>query len=161
MTEDSKRFSHLDQAGKARMVDVGEKSVTRRTATASAVCAMNIATAEAIRCNLIRKGDVLQVARLAAIGAAKRTDELIPLCHTVPLDSIDVQFEWLEPTRLQVIATSAATGRTGVEMEALVAASIAALTVYDMCKSSDRELRVELIQLESKSGGIHGDFRRD
>lgn len=156
----SGRLSHINSKGEARMVDVGAKPVTRRTATAVAVCVMNLHTAQAIRGNSLSKGDVLQVARLAGIGAAKRTDELIPLCHTVPLDDVQVQFEWLEPTRLQVLTTSSATGRTGVEMEALVAASLAALTIYDMCKSSDRGLRIESIQLHSKSGGVHGDFQR-
>jgi cyclic pyranopterin phosphate synthase len=121
---------------------------------------MNAATAEAVRDNQLRKGDVLQVARLAAIAAAKRTDELIPLCHTVPLDEVQVDFQWLEPTRLQVRATAHATGQTGVEMEALVAASLAALTIYDMCKASDRSLTIECIQLESKSGGVRGDYHR-
>lgn len=154
------RLSHIDPHGDARMVDVGTKPVTRRTATAAAVCVMTLPTAEAIRGNSLAKGDVLQVARLAGIGAAKRTDELIPLCHSVPLDDVQVQFEWLEPTRLQVVTTARATGRTGVEMEALVAASLAALTIYDMCKSSDRALCIESIQLHSKTGGVRGDFQR-
>ncbi len=158
--DDSERLSHIDSAGQARMIDVGEKSITRRSASASAVCSMNAATAEAIRSNAMRKGDVLQVARLAGIGAAKRTDELIPLCHSVPLDSVDIAFDWIESSRLRILTTASATGRTGVEMEALVAASLAALTVYDMCKSSDREMQIEVVQLQSKSGGVHGTFHR-
>ncbi len=131
------KLTHVDETGRAHMVDVGEKAVTHRTATASAVCSMSETTAQAIRDNALHKGDVLQVARIAGIGAAKRTDELIPLCHTVPLDQVEIQFDWLEPTKLGITATAKTTGRTGVEMEALVAASLAALTIYDMCKSSD------------------------
>jgi len=153
-------LTHVDAQGHARMVSVAEKPVTRRTASATAVCAMNATTAEAVRENQLRKGDVLQVARLAAIAAAKRTDELIPLCHTVPLDEVQVEFQWLEPTRLQVRVTARATGQTGVEMEALVAAGLAALTIYDMCKASDRSMTIECIQLQSKSGGVRGDYHR-
>lgn len=142
------------------MIDVGDKSITRRRATAQAVCVMNLETAQAVRSNTLRKGDVLQVARLAAIAAAKRTDELIPLCHTLPLESVGVQFQWLDDTRLQIQVTTAATARTGVEMEAMVAASLAALTIYDMCKSSDRQLTIEGVQLLNKSGGARGDFQR-
>ncbi len=156
----SGKLSHVDPHGKARMVDVGEKSVSRRTARATAICVMNEPTADAIRSNSLSKGDVLQVSRLAGIGAAKRTDELIPLCHTVPLDDVQVEFQWLESTRLQILTTACATGRTGVEMEALVAASAAALTVYDMCKSSDRAMSIECIQLQSKTGGVRGDYHR-
>ncbi len=159
--EDSGRLSHSDSHGNAHMVDVGDKEITRRQATAQAVCVMNAETAAAVRNNSLRKGDVLQVARLAAIAAAKKTDELIPLCHTLPLESVDVQFQWLDDQRLQVRVTAAATARTGVEMEAMVGASLAALTVYDMCKSSDRRLAIEQVQLLSKSGGVRGDFQRE
>jgi cyclic pyranopterin phosphate synthase len=158
--DDSGRLSHVDSQGNAHMVDVGAKAVTRRRATAQAICVMNLETAQAVRSNSLRKGDVLQVARLAAIAAAKRTDELIPLCHSLPLESIDVQFQWLDETRLEVQVTAAATARTGVEMEAMVGASLAALTIYDMCKSSDRQLSIEQVQLLSKTGGVRGDFRR-
>jgi cyclic pyranopterin monophosphate synthase len=154
------RLTHVDEQGAARMVDVGAKSVTFRSATARAVCNMNIETAESVRANSIRKGDVLQVARLAGIGAAKRTDELIPLCHSVLLDSVSVEFEWLTDTALQVLATANCSGRTGVEMEAMVAVSMASLTVYDMCKASDREIRIERVELLRKSGGVRGDFER-
>ena len=153
-------LSHVDRAGAARMIDVGDKAVTERNAVARAVCRMKLPTAEAIRDNSSKKGDVLQVARLAAIGAAKRTDELIPLCHTLPLDSVQVDFAWIEPTRLQIDVATRSTGKTGVEMEAMVGASIAAMTVYDMCKSSDREMTVEQIELIRKSGGVHGLFER-
>ncbi len=158
---DTRQLTHVDPQGQARMVDVGQKEVTRRTATATAQCVMSLGTAEAVRQNTLRKGDVLQVARIAAIAAAKRTDELIPLCHTLPLDALEVDFAWLDPTRLQVLTTASTHGKTGVEMEALVAASLAALTIYDMCKSSDREMRIECIELRSKTGGVRGDFSRD
>ncbi len=153
-------LSHVDSQGAARMVDIGDKPVSRRAATARAVCAMNLATAEAVRNNSATKGDVLGVARLAGIGAAKRTDELIPLCHGLPLESVAVDFSWLDTTHLEVTATVHCTGKTGVEMEALVAANVAALTVYDMCKSSDRAMRIEWVELVRKSGGVRGDFER-
>lgn len=153
-------LTHVDDTGTARMVDVGGKPVTRRTATASAVCCMQSATSNAIRQTVLSKGDVLGVARLAAIQAAKRTDELIPLCHSLPLDSVDVDFEWLDETRLKVLVTACVTGRTGVEMEAMVGASVACLTIYDMCKSIDRAMSIEAIVLEAKSGGASGEFRR-
>ncbi len=159
-TDEAGRLSHIDPQGRAHMVDVGDKAITRRQATAQAVCVMSADTAQAVRTNTLRKGDVLQVARVAAIAAAKRTDELIPLCHTLPLESVDVQFHWLDERRLQVQVTTAATARTGVEMEAMVAVSLAALTIYDMCKSSDRELTIEQVQLLNKSGGVRGDFQR-
>jgi cyclic pyranopterin monophosphate synthase len=153
-------LTHVDQAGTARMVDVGGKPVTRRTATASAVCCMQSATSEAIRQNVMSKGDVLGVARLAAVLAAKRTDELIPLCHSLPLDSVDVDFQWLDETRLKILVTASVTGRTGVEMEAMVGASVAGLTIYDMCKSIDRTMTIQAVVLEAKSGGTSGEFRR-
>lgn len=158
--DESDRLSHIDPQGSAHMVDVGDKSITRRQATARAVCVMNAETAQAVRNNTLRKGDVLSVARLAAIAAAKRTDELIPLCHTLPLESVEVHFQWLGDQRLEVQVTTAATARTGVEMEAMVAASLAALTIYDMCKSSDRQLTIEQVQLLNKTGGARGDFQR-
>jgi cyclic pyranopterin phosphate synthase len=164
-TQDSPKLAdsgltHVDKQGKAHMVDVGSKPVTQRVAVAAAICSMNVATADAIRDNSIRKGDVLQVARIAAIGAAKRTDELIPLCHNIALDSVAVDFDWVDDTQLEITAKVKSTGRTGVEMEALTAASVAALTVYDMCKAMDREMRIEAIQLQAKSGGERGDFQR-
>lgn len=142
------------------MINVGSKQISVRQASASASCLMKASTAEAIRGDQIGKGNVLQVARLAAIGAAKRTDELIPLCHSLGLDSVQVEFRWLGQQELQIIVKTQATARTGVEMEALVACSIAALTVYDMCKSIDREMQVTNVQLLDKSGGTRGDFRR-
>lgn len=155
------RFTHLDENGAARMVNVGGKPVTVRRASASAVCELNTATAEAVRAGQIGKGDVLQVARLAAISASKRTDELIPLCHSLGLDSVEVEFHWIDTQKLQIVVQVQATGRTGVEMEAMLAASVGALTVYDMCKSSDRAIRITDLQLQSKSGGVRGNYQRE
>lgn len=153
-------FTHLDEKGSASMVDVGDKPISRRTALAAARCRMQLATAQAVREVSGPKGDVLQVARIAAISAAKRTDELIPLCHSVPLDRVDVQFAWPSEDLLEIRVQATATGRTGVEMEALLAASIAALTVYDMCKAMDRAMRVESVELLSKTGGVRGDYSK-
>ncbi len=153
-------LTHVDDGGTARMVDVGGKPVTRRTATATVVCRMLPETAEQISLNSLKKGDVLAVARLAAILAAKRTDELIPLCHSLPLDSVSVDFKWLSKVRLEIAVTVSVTARTGVEMEAMVGASIAGLTVYDMCKAIDRTLILEEVALAAKTGGMNGDFRR-
>ncbi|MBX3423987.1 MAG: cyclic pyranopterin monophosphate synthase MoaC [Pirellulaceae bacterium] len=156
----AEQLTHLDSSGQARMVNVADKPVSLRTATASALCSMNAATAQAIRDNQVAKGDVLSVAKLAAISACKRTSELIPLCHNVGLDGVNVEFQWLSPCQLQITVQSQATARTGVEMEAMVGASVAALTVYDMCKSSDRSLSISQVLLLSKSGGLRGDYRR-
>ena len=142
------------------MVDVGGKPISRRTATATVVCRMLAQTAEKIQQNTLKKGDVLSVARLAAIQAAKRTDELIPLCHSLPLDGVEVDFQWLSCERLKILVTVSVTARTGVEMEAMVGASIAGLTVYDMCKAVDRSMSLEEVKLESKTGGTRGDYRR-
>ncbi len=153
-------LTHIDKSGAARMVDVGEKPVTRRTATATVVCKMQVETAQQIRLNNLKKGDVLSVARLAAIQAAKRTDELIPLCHSLPIDGVQVDFEWLSNERLKIAVSVSVTARTGVEMEAMVGASIAGLTVYDMCKAIDRTMSLEEVSLAAKTGGTSGDFRR-
>ena len=154
-------FSHLDEDGAAQMVHVGQKPISLRTAVASAVCKMNLQTADAVRAQATAKGDVLQVARLAAISAAKRTDELIPLCHSLPLDSVEVEFRWVDPQRLEISVRVRATGRTGVEMEAMTAASVGALTVYDMCKASDRAMEIGEIRLLRKTGGVRGDYERN
>lgn len=153
-------FSHLDVDGNARMVDVGEKSVTRRVAQAEARVRLSGPVADRLRSGGMPKGDVLQVARIAAIGAAKRTDELIPLCHNLPLDHVKVHFSWPVANCLLIEVEAAATARTGVEMEALVGASVAGLTVYDMCKALDKSIVIESIQLVSKTGGVSGDYRR-
>ena len=140
------KLSHVDRDGRARMVDVGPKSVQRRTARAVGVIRMNDATLAAIRENTIKKGDVLTVAQIAGIGAAKRTAELIPLCHPLTLDAIDVQ---LQPVEGAIRATSEvrSVGRTGVEMEALSAVSVALLTVYDMCKALQKDMIIDQVRL--------------
>lgn len=153
-------WSHLDESGQARMVNVAEKSVTHRVAETSGLVRMQPATLEAIRGDTNRKGNVLAAARIAGIQAAKRTDMLIPLCHSIGLDGVEIHFREESPTTLRIHATVRATARTGVEMEALVAVSAAALTIYDMCKALDREMTIEEIRLEFKSGGRSGEFRR-
>lgn len=154
-------WTHLDEHGQARMVDVTEKASSHRVASASAQILMKSATLTAIENCDSKKGDVLAVARVAGIQAAKRTDMLIPLCHSLGLDCVEVRFTLLPPDRLRIDSTVRTTGRTGVEMEALVAVSTSALTVYDMCKAIDRDMTIEQIRLESKSGGRSGDFLRE
>jgi len=153
-------FSHFDAQGASRMVDVGHKEVTVRRARASGRVRMRAETARAIRDRQVAKGDVLEVARLAGIMAAKRTGEWIPLCHVVPLDAVRIDFSWADEAAVAIEAEVRATARTGVEMEALVAVSAAAMTIYDMCKSADRAMAVEAIRLEEKSGGRSGHFIR-
>lgn len=153
-------LSHFDAAGASRMVDVSAKPDTVRTATASAVVTMNADTLTLILDKKLAKGDVLEVARLAGIMAAKKTADLIPLCHPLPITSVTVDFTPAPPKRLEIRATVTVTGKTGVEMEALTAVSVAALTVYDMAKAVDRGMTVERVRLEAKSGGKSGDFRR-
>ena len=153
-------LTHIDAAGKARMVDVSGKEVTKRTATAQATVTMRPETLEKIRQNALAKGDALGVARVAGVLAAKRTDELIPLCHSLPLSDVSVDFEFGDG-RI-VIKTSATTlAQTGVEMEALTAATVAALTVYDMAKAVDKRMTIEDVHLVSKTGGKSGDFQWD
>lgn len=157
MTEPSK-LSHFDEAGQARMVDVSGKQATQRTATASAFVELSAAVLAALPAN--PKGDPLEVARIAGIQAAKRTAELIPMCHPLPLTHVDVKAEIVEGG-VRILATAATTGPTGVEMEALTAAAVAALTVYDMTKALDKGIVIREIRLEAKSGGKSGDFKRD
>lgn len=154
-------LSHFDESGQAVMVDVAAKPVTARSATARARVVMQRATLDLILAGGAKKGDVLGVARLAGIMAAKRTADLIPLCHPLPLDAVAVDLVPAPPETVEITATVRTTGRTGVEMEALTAASIAALTVYDMCKAVDRGMRVEGLRLVAKSGGKSGDFRQE
>ena len=142
------------------MVDVGAKSITQRIATARARVTMLPATAALIRSGGAKKGDVLGVARIAGIMASKRTAELIPLCHPLPLSAVSLELE-VTGTAVEIAATVSTTGQTGVEMEALTAASVAALTVYDMCKSVDRGMRIEAVRLTHKSGGKSGEFTQD
>jgi cyclic pyranopterin monophosphate synthase len=152
-----KKLSHYDRAGRARMVDVSGKKATRREAEASAFVAMNPAVLAALPEN--PKGDPMEVARIAGIMAAKRTAELIPMCHPLPLALVDVDLRLCE-NGVAITSRVATTAETGVEMEALVAASVSALTVYDMCKAADKGIEIREIVLERKSGGKSGDYRR-
>lgn len=155
-------FTHLDAEGRARMVDISHKQETERVAIAGARVVMRPETLERIRAGEVAKGDVLAVARLAGIMAAKRTAELIPLCHPLALTSVDVDFACvLEHSAVEITATCKLRGRTGVEMEALTAASVAALTVYDMCKAVDRGMVVTDLRLLRKSGGKSGNWERE
>ena len=152
-------LTHLDEQGNAKMVDVGDKDVTSREAVARGHVSIQPETLRLIKLGLMKKGDVLTIAQLAGIMGAKKTSELIPLCHPLPLDRVDVDLELdeVEP-RINITATAKTTARTGVEMEALTAVSVAALTLYDMCKSVDRGMRIEGVRLVKKSGGRSGDI---
>jgi cyclic pyranopterin monophosphate synthase len=152
-------LSHLDEQGRVRMVDVGDKPVTTRIAVASGFVRMDASTVEAVRERRTPKGDPLEVARVAGIMAAKRTAELIPLCHPLPLNHVDVQLD-LRADGIAIVATASTDGKTGVEMESLTAASVAALTIYDMCKAIDKAMVITEIRLESKSGGRSGNYER-
>ena len=152
------KLTHLAEDGSARMVDVGWKPVTDRMAQACGDVVMLPATLELIRDGLMKKGDVLTIAQLAGIMGAKRTAELIPLCHPLPLNKVDVELTLDEEhSRVRVIATATTSGKTGVEMEALTAVSVAALTVYDMCKAVDRAVQIDGVRLLRKTGGQSGD----
>lgn len=158
----SSDLSHLDSAGTARMVDVGDKPSTTRTAVAEGRVVMKPSTLDLIRAGSLKKGDVIATARIAGIMAAKRTSELIPLCHPIALTRVDVDIQLSDAEPVIHITSEARTnGQTGVEMEALAAVSVAALTIYDMAKAVDREMQIEGIRLLSKTGGIHGDYRAD
>jgi cyclic pyranopterin phosphate synthase len=152
-------LTHLNQRGEAHIVDIGDKAVTRRRAVATARLEAKPETVALILGGALKKGDALAVARIAGIMAAKKTSELIPLCHPIPLTKVSVEIEG-DGSALVVTATAETTAQTGVEMEAMTAASVAALTLYDMAKSHDRAMRVTSIQLEEKSGGKSGDFHR-
>jgi cyclic pyranopterin phosphate synthase len=154
-------LTHFDPSGASRMVDVGEKQVTRRMARASGRVRMAADTLALVRDKRAAKGDVLEVARLAGIMAAKRTSELIPLCHPLSLESVTIDFSFADSTSLWIEAKVQVEAKTGVEMEALTAVSVAALTVYDMCKSVDRGMIIDCIELEEKSGGRSGNWRRE
>ena len=155
-------LTHFDAGGRAHMVDVGDKAETRRVAVARGRIAMQPATLARIREGSAAKGDVLGVARLAAIQGAKRTSDLIPLCHPVGLTRVAVEFEITEdPPAVDCIATAECLSRTGVEMEALTAVSVGLLTVYDMCKAVDRGMRIEGLRVVAKSGGKSGDFTQE
>jgi cyclic pyranopterin phosphate synthase len=142
-------FSHLDASGAARMVDVGHKPAQRRIAKAEGRVRCQPATVAALRAQALPKGDVLTVAKIAAIQAAKRTDELIPLCHSLPVDAVEVEFS-IEEDGVQIRASVSTTAKTGVEMEALTAVSVAALTIYDMCKAVDKTMTIEGVRVIEK-----------
>jgi cyclic pyranopterin monophosphate synthase len=154
------KLSHINDAGEAIMVDVSGKADSARVAVAEAVLAMQPATLAQIHDGTLPKGDVLAVARVAGIQGAKRCSELIPLCHPLPLQKVTVSFDALPAARLRIRVECKVTGKTGVEMEALTGASIAALTVYDMCKAVDRGMRIEQVALVHKSGGQSGQWDR-
>ena len=159
MHTDPLRLSHVDDVGKAAMVDVGSKLTTSREATAKGSVLMRPETLALIQANAVAKGDVLGIARVSGIMGAKITPHLIPLCHPLPLDQVSVDFELDSETHsIHITATARTTAKTGVEMEALTAVSLAALTIYDMCKGVDRAMRIDAIRLVNKSGGRSGDI---
>lgn len=154
-------LTHLDDKGKAVMVDIGEKSTSERVAVATALVRMKPETLTLILDDKIKKGDVFASARIAGIMSAKRTPDLIPMCHPIPITSAAVDLDAVPPDAIRVTSTVKTTYSTGVEMEALTAASTAALTIYDMCKAVDRAMTIEKVQLVRKSGGKSGDFIRE
>ena len=153
-------LTHLDHKGQARMVDVQDKNETKRKAVASGVISMQAETLALILDGAMAKGDVLATARIAGIMAAKKTSDLIPMCHPLSLSSVVVDIEAQGDNALRIIATAKLTGKTGVEMEALASVSVAALTIYDMCKAVDRSMVISEIQLDHKSGGKSGTYER-
>ncbi len=153
-------LTHINENGEAVMVDVGLKEISRREAVAESTVLMQKETLELILGGAIRKGDVFAAARIAGMMAAKRTHELIPMCHPLPIDSVSVDIKPVEPDAVRIVATVVCTYRTGVEMEALTAASIAALTIYDMCKAVDRGMEIVSTRLVKKSGGKSGVYQR-
>ncbi len=160
--KDSKDFTHFNEEGRAKMVDVGEKPISRRTAVAAARVLVNKETFELIRSGGMKKGDVLTVAQIAGVMGAKRTPDLIPMCHPVIIDGIDLSLNLDgEKLSIEIEACVSCDGRTGVEMEALCAVSTAALTVYDMCKAVQKDMVISDIRLLKKTGGVHGDFVRE
>ena len=158
-TDPKKGLTHFDEQGAARMVDVGAKASTQRSATATAAVHASRETIEIIRSGRAAKGDVLGVARIAGIMAAKKTHELVPMCHPLMITSADLQFD-IGTTSVHIAATVKTTGQTGVEMEALTAVTVAALTMYDMVKAVDRGMRISDVQLEHKAGGASGEWVR-
>lgn len=155
-------FTHFNEQGRAKMVDVEEKDITSRSATAATRVLVSPETFEKIKTGGMKKGDVLTVAQIAGVMGAKRTPDLIPMCHPIQITGIDLDLS-LDETRfsVEIYATVSCTGRTGVEMEALTAASTAALTVYDMCKAVQKDIVISDIRLIQKTGGVHGDFHRE
>jgi cyclic pyranopterin phosphate synthase len=154
-------FTHFNDEGRARMVDVSEKAQTLRTATAAGEVHLNRETFDKVRQGKMKKGDVLAVAQVAGIMAAKRNSDIIPMCHPIALTGVDISFDMdEEKCIINIAATAKCKGETGVEMEALTAASVAALTIYDMCKAVQRDIVIDNIRLMKKSGGKSGDFIR-
>ena len=155
-------FTHFNEQGRAKMVDVGEKPISQRVAVAAGRVLVSEATFALIKSGGMKKGDVLTVAQIAGVMGAKRTPELIPMCHPILMDGIDLKLS-LDEERLsvEILAEVSCDGRTGVEMEALTAVSTAALTVYDMCKAVQKDMVISDIRLLSKSGGVHGDYFRE
>lgn len=151
-----KKLTHMDSSGRAKMVDVTAKPATDRIAVAKGSVKMNKETFELIKRGQMAKGDVLAVAQVAGIMAAKQTPSLIPMCHPIPIDEVSMEFKMEEPDRIELSATAKSTGKTGVEMEALTAVAVGALTIYDMCKAVDRGIKIENIRLVKKSGGKSG-----
>jgi len=152
-------LTHLDDQGNAKMVDVGDKDITSRVAVARGHVSIQPETLRLVKEGLMKKGDVLTIAQIAGIMGAKKTSELIPLCHPMPLDKVVVDLELNDSeSRIEISATAKTTSRTGVEMEALTAVTVAALTLYDMCKAVDRGMRIEAVRLVQKSGGRSGDI---
>ncbi len=154
-------FSHFNTAGEAVMVDVSEKKDTERIAVAAGQISMSAECFQKVTAGDMKKGDVLGVARIAGIMGAKKTSELIPLCHLLQLTKVEISFEFLSENRIQAVCTAKTTGKTGVEMEALTGVSTALLTIYDMCKAVDRAMEITGIRLLEKSGGKSGTFRRE
>ena len=155
-------FTHFNEQGRAKMVDVGKKPLSQRTAVAAGRVLVNRQTFDLIRSGGMKKGDVLTVAQIAGVMGAKRTPDIIPMCHPILMDGINLEL-WLDETRnsVEIRATVSCGGRTGVEMEALTAVSTAALTVYDMCKAVQKDMVITDIRLVSKTGGVHGDYKRE
>ena len=160
--QNQKDFTHFNEEGRAKMVNVGDKDITKRTAVAGANVYVSHETYRLIESGGMKKGDVLTVAQIAGVMGAKRTPDLIPMCHPIQVNGIDLNLS-LNPEKyaVEIKATVSCTGRTGVEMEALTAASVAALTVYDMCKAVQKDILISDIRLLEKTGGIHGDFTRN
>ena len=153
-------LTHFDAAGNAVMVDVSAKPVTTREAIAHGIITMNAEAFAAVQSGTVKKGDVLGVARIAGIMAAKKTSELIPMCHPIPIESVKIDIEAVSDTQVRIISTLRCSHKTGIEMEALTAASIAALTIYDMCKAVDRGMRIDRTLLLHKDGGRSGEYSR-
>lgn len=153
------KLTHVDENGAARMVDVGDKQVTKRVAQAQAVITMRTETMQQIIQGTMPKGDVFACARIAGIMAAKRTSDLIPMCHPLPIDGVEIEITPISETQVRVVSSLRCTHKTGIEMEALTAASVAALTIYDMCKAIDRGMRIDEVLLLHKAGGKSGEYR--